>query len=181
MTTLVNTAVTWPPKFNLFGVPVSAVTCDQACDAILIAARQRESAVVSAFSVHALIEAATTSELTEKTSQFAMITPDGQPVRWALNWLHGARLKQNVRGSELMWRLCQRAAIEGISIYLYGSKNETLTAIQANLLKAFPTIEIAGAESPPFRPLSSEEDSEVVDRVNASGAGLMFLGLGCPK
>jgi N-acetylglucosaminyldiphosphoundecaprenol N-acetyl-beta-D-mannosaminyltransferase len=181
MTTLVNTATPWPRKFNLFGVPVSAVTCEQACDAILIAAQRREPAVVSAFSVHALIEAVTTSELAKKASQFAMIIPDGQPVRWALNWLHGARLKRNVRGSELMWRLCQRAEDEGVSIYLYGSTSETLAAIKANLLKAFPTIEIVGAEAPPFRPLSPEEDAELIHRVNASGAGLMFIGLGCPK
>ena len=181
MTTAVNTAVDWPPKFDLFGIQVSAVTCDQACDAILRAAQQREPAVVSAFSVHALIEAATAPQLAKKANRFAIITPDGQPVRWALNWLHGARLKRNVRGSDLTWRLCQRAAIEGVSIYLYGSTTETLAALHSNLLQKFPGLQIAGVESPPFRALSSEEDDAMVDRVNASRAGLMFLGLGCPK
>lgn len=174
-------AVKWPPKFDLFGVQVSAVTCDEACDAILSAAARREPAVVSAFSVHALIEAATAPELAKRANRFALIAPDGQPVRWALNWLHGARLERNVRGSDLMWRLCQRAATEGVSIYLYGGTSETLAALRANLRKTFTTIEIAGAESPHFRPLSPEEDVEMIDRVNASGAGLMFVGLGCPK
>ena len=136
---------------------------------------------MSAFSVHALVEAVTTAELKVEANRFAVITPDGQPVRWALNWLHGTGLRHNVRGSELMWRLCDGAAEQGISIYLYGSSPTTLAALQANLLRAFPALEIAGAESPPFRLLSAEEDAEMVRRVNASGAGLMFLGLGCPK
>src|SRR5262249_23599663 len=67
------------------------------------------------------------------------------------------------------------------SIYLYGSSPATLSALKANLLRAFPDLEIAGVESPPFRPLTAEEDAQMVDRVNASGAGLMFIGLGCPK
>ena len=99
MTSLVNDKIEWPPRFDLFGVRISAVACDAACEAILCAARQRTSAVVSAFSVHALIEAANASELGRKVNRFAMIVPDGQPVRWALNWLYGTRLAQNVRGS----------------------------------------------------------------------------------
>jgi exopolysaccharide biosynthesis WecB/TagA/CpsF family protein len=176
-----NSAVQWPPKFDLFGVQVSAVTCDEACDAIVSAAHQGEPGVVSAFPVHALIEAATEPALASKVNDFVITTPDGQPVRWALNWLHGARLKHNVRGAELMWRLCERAEVERLPIYLYGSLPGTLAALRFNLLKAFPEIQIAGVESPPFRPLSPEEDAAMIDRVNASGARLMFLGLGCPK
>jgi exopolysaccharide biosynthesis WecB/TagA/CpsF family protein len=176
-----DTAVAWPYKYGLFGVQVSAATCDEACESILRAARRRLPAVVSAFSVHALVEAATKLDLQNHANRFAVITPDGQPVRWALNWLHGTRLRHNVRGSELMWRLCERASELGVSIYLYGSSPATLAALRANLQRALPALEIAGAESPPFRSLSVEEDAAMVRRVNDSGAGLMFLGLGCPK
>ncbi len=110
-----------------------------------------------------------------------MVTADGQPVRWALNWLHGAQLEQRLTGSELMWRLCQRASTEGVPIYLYGSTPQTLAALSVNLRRAFPALQIVGAESPPYRALSAEEVTAMIQRVNASGAGLMFLGLGCPK
>lgn len=176
-----STNIHWPEKHDVFGVRISATTCEEACDAILSAARARVPGIVSAFAVHALIEASTSNDLRNKANRFMIITPDGQPVRWALNWLHGTRLKHNVRGSELTWKLCERAAREGVSIYLYGSSPATLEALQANLRKNFPDLQIAGAESPPFRPLTPEEDAEMVARVNASGAGLMFLGLGCPK
>jgi N-acetylglucosaminyldiphosphoundecaprenol N-acetyl-beta-D-mannosaminyltransferase len=181
MTCSAETSINWPPKYNLFGVEVSAVTYDEACDAIMAAARARVPAIVSAFAVHALIEATNTPEWSRQANRFSIITPDGQPVRWALNWLHGAKLMSNVRGTELTWRLCERAATEGVSIYLYGSSAETLAKLESNLLAAFPDLQIAGVESPPFRALSAEEDAQMVERVNASGAGLMFLGLGCPK
>ena len=80
----------WPAKADLFGIGVSCVTIDAACEAILRAARLRESTAVSAFSVHALIEVVSDARLADKVNNFAMITPDGQPVRWALNWLYSA-------------------------------------------------------------------------------------------
>jgi N-acetylglucosaminyldiphosphoundecaprenol N-acetyl-beta-D-mannosaminyltransferase len=181
MTLLHEEAFDWPPKHDLFGVQVSPVSCQEACDAIMRAAKARASAVVSAFSVHALIEAATAPDLKNHANQFAIIAPDGQPVRWALNWIHGTRLQQNLRGADLMLQLCRHAAEEGVSIYLYGSKTDTLDALKGNLINQFPDLQIAGVESPPFRPLTPQEDVEMVERINASGAGLVFLGLGCPK
>jgi exopolysaccharide biosynthesis WecB/TagA/CpsF family protein len=173
--------VAWPKKHNVFGVQVTAAGHDALCDAIMAVAKQRESAVVSAFAVHALIEACTSRELGDKVNRFAAITADGQPVRWALHWLYGAKLKSTVQGYELMSQLCERAAESGVSIYLYGSSEETLEALSANLQQAYPGLIIAGVESPPFRPLTPEEDAAMVERVNASGAGLVFIGLGCPK
>ena len=181
MTMLTKAAVRWPPKFDLFGVHVSALTHEQGCDAVMHAAHARVPAIVSAFAVHALIEGCTSEELAKKINRFAIVLPDGQPLRWALNWLHGVGLQRTVQGYELMRCLCQRAAEEGISIYLYGSSPETLAALEASLLREFPALKIAGVESPPFRPLTAEEDAAMVERVNASGAGLMFIGLGCPK
>ena len=176
-----NSSINWPKKRDLFGVQISPVTYDGACDVILLAAEKRQSAAVSAFSVHSLIEAATKPELADKVNRFAMIAPDGQPVRWALNWLHGAQLKDRVYGPRLTWELCRRAADKGISIYLYGSLPETLDKLTKNLVHQFPNLIIAGSESPPFRKLTDEENAAMVERVNASGAGLMFIGLGCPK
>jgi len=147
----------------------------------MAAARIRTPAAVSAFAVHALIEAASSPELRDKVNRFAAITPDGQPVRWALRWLHGQRLPSTVQGYELVQRLCARAADAGVSIYLYGSSEDTLSALTENLKQACPGLIVAGVESPPFRPLTLEEDAAMVERINASGAGLVFVGLGCPK
>jgi exopolysaccharide biosynthesis WecB/TagA/CpsF family protein len=109
------------------------------------------------------------------------VSADGQPVRWAMNLLHGTRLADRVYGPELMLRLCRGAAEAGIAIYLYGGGPAVTEQLRANLLRLCPKLHIAGSETPPFRPLTPEEDRAVVERINHSGAGLMFIGLGCPK
>ncbi len=176
-----KTAVAWPRKFNLFGVDVSATTYQEVVDATVSAVRNDEPAIVSLHAAHAVVTAADDPKLNQRVNDFQIVAPDGQPVRWALNRLHGARLRDRVYGPELMLRLCQRAAEEGISIYLYGSSPEVIAALCSRLPDKYPGLEIAGAESPPFRVLSPEEDAEMVQRINSSCAGIVFIGLGCPK
>ena len=86
-----------------------------------------------------------------------------------------------VSGPDLMWALLGRCAAEGLPVYLFGSTPDTLQALMVRAMAAFPALQIAGHESPPFRALSAEEDADAVSRINASGAGLVFVGLGCPK
>jgi len=174
-------ALAWPRKVDLFGIGISPTTYDEAVEVILDAASRREPAVVACQAVHAVMTACGDPALKQRVNQFEMLTPDGQPVRWAMNLLHGARLKERVYGPELMLRLCRSAADRGISIYLYGGSSEVLARLRVALLEQCPGLQIAGAESPPFRALAPEEDREVIERIDASGAGLVFIGLGCPK
>jgi exopolysaccharide biosynthesis WecB/TagA/CpsF family protein len=173
--------VDWPRKADLFGVGVSVTTYEEAAETIIAAAQQKQSAVVSCHAVHALVTAATEPALREKVNRFDMVTPDGQPVRWALNILHAAGLEERVYGPELMLRLCRRAAEEGVGVYLYGGTPSTLEKLCNNLLQKLPELQIVGREAPPFKPLSAEESREAVERIRESGAGLVFIGLGCPK
>jgi exopolysaccharide biosynthesis WecB/TagA/CpsF family protein len=177
----VASAVTWPRKLDVFGVEVTPTTYSEAVDTAIAAARHRQSSVIACHAAHAIVTASNDSELRAKVNRFDMVTPDGQPVRWALNMIHGAKLPQRVYGPELMLRLCEAAAREKIGIYLYGGTPDSLARLQKNLLQRLPDLAISGAESPPFRPLTPDEDSAVVDRIRDSGAGLVFIGLGCPK
>ena len=176
-----QTAIPWPEKHDLFGVQVSATTYDGAADAILQAARARVPAVVSLHAVHAVVTASGDPALRQAVNTFQIVASDGQPVRWALNLLHRTGLRDRVYGPELMLRLCRRAAEEGVPVYLYGSSPQVIEELQRNLPAKYPALQVAGAESPPFRPLSPREDDEMVRRINDSGAGIVFLGLGCPK
>lgn len=171
----------WPAKRPVLGIGISVTTYDEAVDAVVAAARRGAGGVVDAASVHAVVEAARDPALNRKVNSFDLVTPDGQPVRWALNLLHRARLGDRVYGPELMLRLCRRAADEGLGIYLYGSTPPVIARLRENLAARFPGLRIVGAESPPFRRLTAEEDREMVARVNRSGARLVFLGLGCPR
>ncbi len=178
---MTNKHVTWPKKVNLLGIEISPTDYDEAVEATTTAAKSRTPGIVSCHAVHAVVTASCDASLKDKVNTFDMITPDGQPVRWALNLLHRARLQDRVYGPELTLRLCKRAAAEGVSIYLYGGSTEVVEKLQSRLKQDHPDLQIAGYESPPFRELTPDEDAEMVERINASGAGMVFIGLGCPK
>jgi N-acetylglucosaminyldiphosphoundecaprenol N-acetyl-beta-D-mannosaminyltransferase len=180
-TTETSQQVRWPRKVDLFGVGVSVTDYDEAVAAILQAARQGLAGVVTCHAVHAIVTTSHNPSLCAKVNTFDLVTPDGQPVRWSLNLVHGTRLSDRVYGPELMLRLCHEAAEAGIRIYLYGGTPTVAEQLQANLLRLYPKLVISGCEAPPFRPLTPEEDRAVVERMNRSGAGLVFVGLGCPK
>jgi len=110
-----------------------------------------------------------------------LIVPDGQPVRWALNWLHGTKLRDRVYGPNLMLKTCEAAAEQGISIFLFGGKQELLDDLQASLLKQFPKLKIAGMLASKFRTVSVEEKREIVTTIRESGASIAMVGLGCPR
>lgn len=170
-----------PPKFDLFGIGISRIDYQEATDLLIKAAQERRSMLVDHMPVHGLIEACSNSSLKDKINQFDIVAPDGQPVRWALNRLHQANLSDRVYGPELMLRLCRQAEENEIGVYLYGSQPVVLERLKHNLLRQFPALRIVGAEAPPYRPLTPDEDQATVIRINQSGAGLVFLGLGCPK
>ena len=170
----------WPPKHSLFGVSVSATDYEEAADVVMAAAARREGGVVTHLAVHALVTAAGNPAYRAKVNTFEVVAPDGQPVRWALNWFEAAGLPDRVYGPEFMLRLCRRAAESGVAVYLYGSTPQVVRELEARLLGRFPSLRIAGSEPSLFRPLTAAEDEAFVRRVNDSGAGLLFLGLGCP-
>lgn len=180
-TSIESSVLAWPDKLDLFGLGISPTNYDDAVQRILNAAEEGSSAIVACQAVHAVVTACGDSTLKERVNSFDLVTPDGQPVRWALNWLHDARLSERVYGPELMLRLCREAGRRGVSIYLYGGTPSVLDLLRQRLVDACPGLCIAGFEAPPFRPLTAEEDLAVVERINDSGAGMVFIGLGCPK
>src|SRR5438874_672420 len=111
--------MTWPQKFDVFGVGISATSYDQAEQTIIEAARQRISATVTHLSAHGLCIAARNTAYRAMINAFDIVAPDGQPVRWALNKFHEAGLTDRCYGPELMIRLCKKAARVGVTIYLY--------------------------------------------------------------
>lgn len=171
----------FPVKRDLFGVGVSVTHYDEVVDTLIAAAKRSESALADFMPVHGLVTAATDSTWRAQLNDFDIVAPDGQPVRWALNRFHKARLSDRVYGPELTRRLCVAAGKQGVSIYLYGSTPQVIDKLNVELPRQCPGLVIAGSESPPFRPLTDEEDAAMVERINASGAGLLFIGLGCPR
>lgn len=172
---------TWPAKYELLGVSVSATDYDEALEAVVRAARERRPAAVDHMPVHGLIEASRNPGLREKIQEFEIVAPDGQPVRWALNLVWKTGLRERVYGPEFMLRVCDRVAREGIGVYLLGGRPSVRALLESNLRRRFPALRVAGGHSPPFRALSDAEFREIATYIARSGAGIVFVGLGCPK
>jgi exopolysaccharide biosynthesis WecB/TagA/CpsF family protein len=110
-----------------------------------------------------------------------LVTPDGQPVRWALNIAHRAGLKERVYGPSLMLRVCQEAASQGLGVYLYGRRQEVINKLVSSLKRRFPNLQLVGAEPSIFGTLSHHDRSALLDRIRQSQANILFVGLGCPR
>lgn len=164
----------------VLGVPIDAVTWDEAISRIRFWADNKESRYVCITNVHSVVTATQDTAFGEVVRQADMATPDGAPVAWMLRRL-GSSDQARINGPDLMWKYCEQASSKRESIFLYGGTPETLEKLKVVLLDRFPSLDIAGAYSPPFRVLSDAEDSDVVDMINASGAGTVWVSLGCPK
>jgi len=165
---------------QVLGIPVDAVTFTQAQDRVLRWGHARQSRYVVLANVHVVVTAAREPAFGAVVAAADLAAPDGAPVAWMLRKL-GHTGQQRVSGPDLTWALLERCAAERLPVYLYGSTPETLQALVNRATAAFAALNIAGYESPPFRALTEEEDAQAVERINASGAGLVFVGLGCPK
>ena len=168
-------------KRSILGVLINAIDSEGAEEAVIRAARDKRPLSVSALAVHGLMTGVLDHQQKFRLNQFDLLVPDGQPVRWALNLLHGAGLSQRVYGPRLTLRLCERAAAEGLPVYFYGSTPEVLESLTASLASRFPGLMIAGAEPSKFRQLSQLEKEQIAQRISSSGAAIAFIGLGCPR
>ena len=168
-------------KQNILGVGITAVDYDAAVEKIISAARDKRPFAVSALAVHGVMTGATDSIHRHRLNGLDLVVPDGQPVRWALNWLYQIKLPDRVYGPNLTLKVCEQAAKEGLSIYLYGSQPEVLEKFEANLKEKFPSLIIAGRQASRFRQLSSDEQVETAEIIRKSGASIVLVGLGCPR
>jgi len=168
-------------KHNVLGVNIDAVDYDAAIDRIMAAARQRRPMAVSALAVHGLMTGVMDATHRYRLNAFDLLCPDGQPVRWALGWLHGAKLPDRVYGPNLMLKLCQRAQQDETPIFLFGGSESLLKELSRNLIAQFPRLKIAGVRASMFRTLTADEKQQLVEEIHASGAQITFVGLGCPR
>lgn len=168
-------------KRNVLGILVDAVDYDAAVEKIVTAAKDRRPYAASALAVHGVMTGVEDPAHGYRLNHMDLLTPDGQPVRWALNLLHGAHLPDRVYGPTLMLKVCEVAAAEGLPVYLYGSTSEVVNRLGTRLRARFPQLVVSGAEASKFRQVTSEEKAETVERIRSSGAAITFVGLGCPR
>lgn len=168
------------PSREILGVRLHAPTVKEATGCIIEWAQRRESRATCATGAHGVIEAQDDDAFRDVLNSADLNHPDGMPLVWMLRRL-GVVGAERVYGPALTLHVCRAAAVSGVSVALYGSTPETLARLQVTLPKKAPGLKIATAISPPFRPLTEAEDARFTEQLVGSGAGVVLVGLGCPR
>ena len=169
-----------PKARDVIGMRVDATSYEDAARRVVRWAREGRSAYVCVATVHMAMESFDSPAFRRAVNGADLVTPDGRPLVWALGAL-GVSGASQVRGTDLTTRIVQRAAREGVPIGLYGGTPELLDEFTRVLESRHPGVRVACKIAPPFRLLTPEEDEAVTEEIVASGARILFVGIGCPK
>lgn len=165
---------------SVLGMRVDATSYEDASRRVVRWAREERSAYVCVSPVHMVMEAFDAPEFQQIVNGADLVTPDGKPLVWALGSL-GVKGASQVRGTDLTARVAEQAAREGVPIGLYGGTPELLEEFTRMLEACYPSLQVACKIAPPFRPLTLEEDEAFTQQISASGARILFVGIGCPR
>ena len=165
---------------SVLKAPIDVIGWKEAEDKIASWAEARHRRYICICNVHSVVTADQDMKFARVIHEADLATPDGMPIAWMIRAL-GSPRQERINGPDLLWRLCRLFSRNGTSVYFYGGSKFTQMNLRARLINAFPELQIAGMVSPPFRHLTRAEDDADVKAMNDSGAGVVFVSLGCPK
>ncbi|NOT53793.1 MAG: WecB/TagA/CpsF family glycosyltransferase [Deltaproteobacteria bacterium] len=168
------------PRANILGVGVSAVNMDLALQTIDEWIVTRQSHYICVSGVHGVMESHRDEDLRCIHNSAGLVTPDGMPLVW-LSRLMGFRHVDRVYGPDLLLATCARSVKRGYRHFFYGGGPGVVEKLTARLHERFPQLVIAGMFSPPFHPLTPQEDQEISALINAANPDIIWVGLSTPK
>lgn len=167
-------------KCPVLGVEYTTTGRSEAAAYLLYHVNELRGKYVCFSNVHTTVMAADDPGYKEILNGAAATFPDGKPVADQI-FSQGYSEAERVSGPDIMDELFKLSQGTGKKHYFYGSTEKTLEALKEKLAEKYPYMEVAGMYSPPFRDLTEEEDAEIIERINASGADFVWVGLGAPK
>ncbi len=171
-------------RLRVLGVPVSVLDLPTAVETILGWVRAKDAGsparYVCVTNAHGVIECRRSAELQRVHERAALVTPDGMPLVW-IGRARGHASMDRVYGPDLLLALAQAGLPDGLRHYFHGAAPGVPERLAQRLSERFPGLRTVGTESPPFRPLSADERRETAARIQASGADIVWVGLGTPK
>lgn len=168
------------PSLNVLGIPIHATTLLTAARSIVDMARRGEPATVAIAAVHSVVDAQ--DELQAKRAMIGatLCVSDGVPLVWLLR-LCGFRKITRVFGPDLMLEVSHQLADTDVPVFYLGGAAGVAEELSSRLGQDYPGLKTAGVFSPPFRDMDEIEKAQLADMINASGAGIVWVGLGSPK
>src|SRR5262245_26292189 len=167
-------------RANILGVGVSAINMAQALQTIDTWIEGRDQQYVCVRDVHGIMESQRDPTLKRIHNQAGLVTPDGMPLVW-LSRLRGFSWVDRVYGPDLMLAVCQHSLVKRYRHYFYGGDKGVVEALANRLKQQFPGLQVAGSWSPPFRPLTCDEDDEAIRAINRTEPDIVWVGLSTPK
>jgi N-acetylglucosaminyldiphosphoundecaprenol N-acetyl-beta-D-mannosaminyltransferase len=165
---------------ELIHMKISLGTYKSFVDHLMNLAKLKESSYVCVANVHMFVESYRSESFNRIVNDAAVVTPDGQPLTIGLRFLYGIK-QVRVAGMDLLPDLLLSAEENFIPVAFYGGSQELLDKTAEFIKKYYPKLPVSKLYSPPFRKLTLEEDLEIIDMLNQTGASIIFVVLGCPK
>ena len=165
---------------NILGVPIAAVNIDEAAAQIEEWIRSGQKMYVTVTGVHGIMESQYEKQVKRIHQSAGMCVPDGMPTVW-VGRLYGYRGMDRVYGPDLMLEMMKRSLTKGYTHFFYGGKKGVPELLRNRLLAKFPGLKVVGVLSPPFRPMSAEEEIEFHGLVQALSPDVIWVGLSTPK
>ncbi len=165
---------------DILGIHVDATSYSHATSTVIEMAQKKISGYISIANVHVIMEGHHSAEFKAVLDKADLITPDGMPLVWMMQKL-GYDNQARVYGPTLMLHVCEAASKKELPVGFLGATPDVASKLVSNLKSRFGNLKIAFTHSPPFRPLSDEEQKAIVRDICRSGARVLFVGLGCPK
>lgn len=168
------------PTCNILGVDIAAVDMGWLLDYLNDNIHVLSGDYICVSNVHTTVTAYEDVEYRKVQNGGIMAIPDGGPLS-SVGQKRGFKNMKRTTGPSLMGEIFKISVSKGYRHFFYGSTDETLEKLYSVLEKTYPGIQIAGMYSPPFRPMTSEEDKAIVERINETKPDFVWVGLGAPK
>jgi N-acetylglucosaminyldiphosphoundecaprenol N-acetyl-beta-D-mannosaminyltransferase len=168
------------PRENILGVHISAIHMPQALEALDSWITRREHQYVCVTPAHVVMDGFWNPEVRGWINRAGLATPDGMGIVWLLK-SKGHRSVSRVYGPDLMLKACEHFLPDRRRHFFYGGEPGVPDLLAARLSARFPGLQVAGTLSPIFRTLTSEEDEDMIRRINESRPDILWVGLGSPK
>jgi N-acetylglucosaminyldiphosphoundecaprenol N-acetyl-beta-D-mannosaminyltransferase len=170
------------PFRHILGMRVDLLPPEEALSWIISSAKAGQAGYCCITNVHQCIMTYDDPSFRKVVNGASLILSDSTILRNSLSFYYRVRTPPLMRGAELMNALCATAAKAAVPVALIGGKTEeVLCRLKSSLHSRHPSLNIPFAYSPPFGTPSPEEVHRLVTQLRQSGAGLVLVGLGCPK
>lgn len=168
------------PQCDVIGAPITALPFETQMKIIVSWAKRRLSKMVCVANAHMLVEAHWNEAFAAVLRKADLVTSDGMPLVWMMKLL-GIRTQNRVAGMDILLALCHLSIQFNLNVFFLGCERSILNRMRERLSVDFPELNVVGMEPLPFRPMTAPETADMLAQIEASGAHLVFVSLGCPK